>query len=220
MESQEGQEDLESREDCLMKPRMTTLLLGGLFSAGMVLLPAVASAHPGHAFPNEGSFANGVLHPVLGADHLVAMVAVGLWAAYLGGRALVGVPLAFLGMMTVGAVLGYMGVGLPAADQAIAVSLVVVGILICLLARLPTCVAATIIGAFATFHGYAHGSEIPSLAQPLPYGAGFILATAALLALGSGIWLVSRRFIPAYVIRGAGAAVGIFGIVMFAGQFA
>jgi urease accessory protein len=203
-----------------MKCRTATLF-GGLTGSIVALLPMEASAHPGiHIFPHEGSFMSGVLHPILGADHLVAMVAIGLWAACLEGRAIISVPLAFVSMMIIGAVFGYTGVDLPAADQTIAVSLVVVGILICSLAKLPTILAASVVGAFATFHGYAHGSEIPSVAQPLLYGAGFIVATTGLLALGGAIGLASRRLVPPYVVRGAGAAIGVFGVVMIAGQFA
>ena len=185
---------------------------------GVALLPSVAAAHTGvHYFGHGDSFVGGFLHPILGADHLLAMVAIGLWAAYLGGSALLVVPLAFVGMMIAGAALGANGFHLPAVDQTIAVSLVVFGLMICTLARLPLGVAAAIVGLFAMFHGYAHGAEMPDLARPLFYGAGFVLATVLLLGLGVVIGRVCRQSIPDLVVRGVGAAVVMFGIVTVIG---
>lgn len=189
------------------------------FCAGLALLPSAAAAHTGvHHFGHDQSFVSGFLHPIFGPDHLVAMTAIGLWAAYVGGRALVVVPLAFVGMAIVGAVLGNSDVQLPAAEQTIAASLVVFGLMICTLVRLPAGVAAVIVGLFAMFHGYAHGTEIPDVARPLSYGAGFVLGTVALLGLGIATGRVSRRSVPAAAIRTAGAAVVAFGIVTVAGS--
>lgn len=202
-----------------MKRGIGVRTLAVMFGAGAALLPVAAAAHTGvHYFGGDESFVGGFLHPVLGPDHLVAMLAIGLWAAYLGGRALVGVPLAFVGMMIVGAILGATGSFLPAADQTIAVSLVVFGLMICMLAKLPVFVAVALGGLFATFHGYAHGTEIPDLAQPLLYGAGFIFATVLLLGIGVAIGLACRRSVPDLLVRGAGAAVVLFGIVTVIGQ--
>src|SRR3972149_12032639 len=112
---------------------------------GVVLLPTAAAAHTGvHYFSHDESFVSWFLHPILGLDHLVAMMAVGFWAAYVGGRALIVVPLVFVGMMIVGAAFGANGFHLPVADQTIAASLVVFGLMICMLVKLPVGVAAAI----------------------------------------------------------------------------
>lgn len=202
-----------------MTNRPRSRILGSLLGACAALLPVAASAHPGgHVFGHGESFVSGFLHPIFGTDHLVAMLAIGLWAAYLGGRAVVGVPLAFLGMMIAGSLFGQVGVALPAVDQTIAVSLVVVGLLICLLVKLPAGLAASIVGLFASFHGFAHGVEMPGVAKPMLHGAGFVTATAALLALGGAIGITSRGAVPTAVIRAVGAAVAAFGIVTITGQ--
>jgi urease accessory protein len=212
-------EDAEGIEGLAMKYEMgARRLLVAALCVGIALLPNAAAAHTGvHYFGHGDSFVSGFLHPILGLDHLVAMVAIGFWAAYAGGSALVVVPVVFVGMMIVGAALGANGFHLPAADQTIAVSLVVFGLMICMLVKLPAGVAAVIVGLFATFHGYAHGTEIPDLARALPYGAGFVLATVLLLGLGIAIGSAGRRSIPNLAIRGVGAAVMIFGIVTVIG---
>ena len=193
-----------------LRSRMAARLLG----AGLALLPAAALAHPGdHTLGHGDSFVSGFLHPIFGADHLVVMLAIGLWAAYLGGRAVVGVPLAFIGMMIAGSVLSQAGVALPA-------SIVVFGLLICLLARLPAGPAALLVGLFASFHGFAHGAEMPDVATPFLYGAGFVMATAMLLGLGGAIGFASRGNVPAPFIRAVGAAVMAFGVVTVWAQIA
>lgn len=186
--------------------------------AGLALAPNAAAAHTGvHHVAGGSSFVSGFLHPVLGADHLVTMIAIGVWAAYLGGRAVVAVPLAFVAMMIVGAGLAAQGVALPAVENTIAVSLVVFGLLICMLAKWPAGAAAALVGVFAVFHGYAHGAEIPEPAQPLLYGAGFVLASILLLGIGVTVGRVCSRAVPPLVVRGAGAAIALFGLVTVAG---
>ena len=200
-----------------LRSRMAARLLG----AGLALLPAAALAHPGdHTLGHGDSFVSGFLHPIFGADHLVVMLAIGLWAAYLGGRAVVGVPLAFIGMMIAGSVLSQAGVALPAVEQTIAASIVVFGLLICLLARLPAGPAALLVGLFASFHGFAHGAEMPDVATPFLSGAGFVMATAMLLGLGGAIGFASRGNVPAPFIRAVGAAVMAFGVVTVWAQIA
>lgn len=196
--------------------------ISGCFAgAGPILLPFAAWAHPGDAVTSSGaSFLGGILHPLVGSDHLIAISAVGLWAGYLGGRALFGIPLAFLGMMSAGAVLGHSSVAVPAVDHMIAVSLVVFGLLICLLVRLPPSVAACIVALFGAFHGYAHGAETPDAAEPLVYGAGFLIATTTLLALGGALGFVGRQRFPVFVVRAAGMAITAFGTAMILNLFA
>lgn len=194
--------------------------LGGvIFAAAGIVLPTAAMAHTGvHYIGHGASFTSGFAHPIMGIDHLIGMLAVGVWAAYLGGRGMFLIPLAFVSMMIVGAGLGALGIVLPAVDPAIAASLVVFGLLICLLVKLPVATAVGVAGLFATFHGYAHGTEIPEMARPLLYSAGFIAATTVLLSLGMAIGSLSRRSLPELVVRGAGVAVAAFGLVTVLGH--
>ncbi|MCA1297365.1 HupE/UreJ family protein [Stappia indica] len=147
--------------------------------------PALAHLNPGE----HGSFAAGFSHPMFGADHILAMVAVGLWAWQIGGKALLGVPAAFVGAMLAGFVLAIAGVPLPFVEPAILASVIAIGLLAALAVRLPVGPCAVIVAAFALFHGHAHGGEIGAATQ-VAYGAGFALATALLhgagLAIGYG----------------------------------
>ena len=157
--------------------RNRSRLLGAL-SLLLVAAP-LAQAHPGH----EGhdftwDFSGGFAHPLSGWDHLLAMIAVGLWAAQLGGRARWLVPSAFVGVMALGAALGHAGLMFPGVEQGIAASVLVLGLLIATAVRLPVAAGMALVGLFAGFHGIAHGAEMPATAGGLSYGAGFILATA------------------------------------------
>jgi urease accessory protein len=168
--------------------------------------PALAHLDPGE----HGSFAAGFTHPLFGADHLLAMVAVGLWAVALGGRALWALPAAFVGAMTAGFVLALAGVGLPLVEPMILASVLVLGVLTALAARLPLAVAAGIVAMLALFHGHAHGAEMGG-ASALAYLAGFAGATAILHLAGvlGGMGL-ARAAGPA-MARGAGAGVALAG---------
>ena len=175
-----------------MKKYTTTkraLKIAGL--AGLISLAAVipASAHVGVG-PVD-TFSRGFLHPLSGIDHILAMVAVGLYAANLGGRAIWLVPSAFVGTMILGGLLGYYGWPLPMVETGIGLSVVVMGMAIALGVRLPTIAAMALVGTFALFHGHAHGNEGAGLGISfLPYAAGFVTATGILhvagLALGTG----------------------------------
>lgn len=148
--------------------------------------PALAHLHPGE----HGSFAAGFSHPLFGADHILAMVAVGLWAWQIGGRAVYIVPAAFVGTMLLGFALALAGMPLPFVEPAILASVVALGLLVALAVRLPVAGSAAVVAAFALFHGHAHGGEIGA-ATEFAYGAGFALATALLhaagIALGYGL---------------------------------
>jgi urease accessory protein len=141
----------------------------------------VALAHTGHGA--EGVLA-GVAHPMSGADHLLAMIAVGLWAGMQGGRAAWVWPASFVGFMVVGGALGVAGVQLPFVEAGILLSVLVLGAMIGLGARLPVFAGAALCAAFAVFHGWAHGAEMPVDASGFAYGAGFVAATATLHAVG------------------------------------
>lgn len=176
--------------------------------AGM--MPAFAYAHAGDA----GGFGHGIWHPFSGLDHVCAMVAVGLWAAQMGGRSLWVVPLTFVGVMLMGGVLGMSGIGLPFAEYGIVASVLLLGVLIAAAIRLPLWLSSGMVGVFALFHGYAHGIEMPGSASALAYAFGFMLATAALhmsgLFFGSGMQrLAGKQAIPA-----AGAGIALFGVYL------
>jgi urease accessory protein len=147
---------------------------------------------------------------MMGLDHLLAMVAVGLWAAQLGGRAAWLIPAAFVSVMTAGAGLGMSGVHLPLVEQGIIASVVVLGLLIATAARLPLVASAGLVGVFALFHGVAHGTEMPASASGFAYAAGFALATATLHAIG----LLAAKATRVQWVRIAGAAIAVTAIAL------
>ena len=172
-----------------MKAKIFLSLLG-LFTYAAIL-PA-AEAHTFGAY-NAGLTA-GLAHPFLGLDHLLAMIAVGIWAGQLGGRAVWLVPLTFVSVMSAAAALGSFGIILPMVEPAIACSVLVLGLLIAGSVRLPATASVGIVGLFAVFHGYAHGLELPQAASPILYGIGFVLATSLLHCLGIGFARSSRQY--------------------------
>ncbi|QPC44164.1 HupE/UreJ family protein [Kaustia mangrovi] len=171
-----------------------------------------ASAHVGAG--STSSFAAGLTHPLGGLDHILAMVAVGLWAALKGGRALWVWPCAFVGVMLVGGALGMAGMPLAFVEPGILASIVALGILVALAVDLPVAAGAVLIGVFALFHGHAHGMEAPAAGTALLYAAGFALATAGLHGVGVLFGLVSRDALWRNVIRGAGAATAAAGLAL------
>jgi urease accessory protein len=173
-------------------------------------LGAPALAHTGIGAHGSG-FAAGFLHPLLGLDHLLAMLGVGLWAAQLGKRATWMVPMAFVAVMVGGAALALSGASLPMVEFGIAGSVLVIGALIALGTRMPVALAMSIAGAFALFHGHAHGTELPGFAAPVAYGAGFVSATALAHAAGVGIAYAVRGQAAKLPVRLAGAAMAAVG---------
>jgi len=187
----------------------------GIASAAAALSPAMALAHPGIG-PAAG-FAAGLAHPLLGLDHLVAMLGVGLWAAQRGGRALWAVPLAFVAVMALGGFLGAIGVGLPFVAPAIAASVLVLGVLIAAAVRMPLVASTLLAGGFALFHGHAHGTEMPATAAAIAYGAGFVLTTALLHGAGIGLGVLARKAGSERLLRVAGGATAVLGIALLIG---
>lgn len=192
-----------------------------------VILPATFAMAATPAFAHldpveNGSFMAGFSHPLFGLDHILAMVAVGLWAAMVGGRAVWMVPAAFVATMVVGFGAAIAGAPLPFVEPAILASVVALGLLVALAVNLPVWAGAAIVGLFALFHGHAHGEEI-GVATALPYLLGFASATALLhiagiaigLALGSGIGIGKKN--GQYVARSAGALCAALGIGLFLG---
>lgn len=182
-----------------------------------VLLPSAALAHT--SVGSTSGLLYGFEHPLRGVDHILAMVAVGVLAFLLARRALWLVPLAFVGMMVVGFGLGVSGVSLPMVELGIALSSVVIGGTAALGRPLPVGAAMALVGAFALFHGHAHGAEMPSTAGGLAYSAGFVGATALLhalglaLAFGSAV-LVGRHGRAMARLAGGGFAIGGLGVVV------
>ncbi|HEY6941469.1 HupE/UreJ family protein [Dokdonella sp.] len=185
------------------------LIAAAIFAEGM-LAALHASAHTGAGL--RGGLVAGALHPWTGFDHLLAMVAVGLWGAFLERRLAVALPIAFPLMMVAGAALGMRATPLPPVQPAIATSVLVLGTCIACAWRAPAWLALTIVGVFALFHGYAHGRELPSAADPIGYSAGFVVATGLLHVGGIAFAELATRVPRLPLTRVAGAAIAAAGI--------
>ena len=192
--------------------------LAGIFAVSVAAFAGVspALAHPGHG--DAAGFLHGIAHPLGGLDHLLAMVAVGVFAALLGGRAVWLVPLTFVTVMAGAGVVGAAGYAMPYTEVGIALSVVLLGAAIALRVRPPVAVAAGMVGLFAIFHGYAHGAEMPETASGLAYGVGFVVATALLHGAGLVIGRVlASRPAAATLSRLGGGAVTLAGLALLAG---
>ena len=188
------------------KSWMTPILLIALL---LVLLPATASAHgeTGHV----GGFASGFQHPLTGLDHIVAMVAVGLWGAFLAGRAMWLLPVVFPVVMAFGGALGVLGVPVPSVETGIALSGIVLGLMVTFAAKPPLWVAAVIVGIFAVFHGHAHGTELPTSANPMTFAMGFVISTGLLHLCGIAFGLLTRWPWGRMTVRAGGVAIALIG---------
>jgi len=174
-----------------------------------------AFAHPGH--PDAFGFSDGFAHPLSGIDHLLAMLAVGLWAAQNKRLALWVLPLVFPLTMVLGALLAFAGLQLPGVETGIAASVAVLGLLIAFAIRMPVWASAAVVSVFALFHGYAHGSELPHGASALWYGVGFVAATALLHLAGLAIGLVAGQKMAAQAVRVGGIAIAAVGGYLLSG---
>jgi urease accessory protein len=157
----------------------------------------------------SGGFLDGFLHPITGLDHLVAMVAVGLWGAQLRAPAIWLLPITFPLVMAVGGFLGVIGMPLPGVDVGVALSGVVLGVLVATAARTPLWIAAVVVGAFGLMHGYAHGAAMPLSGSPIAFGAGFVVATGLLHLTGILIGLLVHWPAGAIAVRAGGAAIAL-----------
>ncbi|CAN7222219.1 HupE/UreJ family protein [Mesorhizobium amorphae] len=179
--------------------------------AAILLLAAAMPAYAHVGVGTTSSLAAGFMHPLSGIDHMTVMIAVGLWAALKGGKAIWAWPAAFVGVMLVGGALGMLHVPLPFVEPGILASVVALGLLVALAVDLPVSAGVAIIGLFALFHGHAHGTEVPENASGLEYMAGFAAATALLhatgIAAGLGLGARFRGF-----ARAAGAACAAVGV--------
>ena len=180
----------------------------------LVILAGLNSAASAHIGLHADGFADGVAHPFLGLDHVLAMVAVGLWASQLGRPAYWVLPVTFPLVMALGAAIGLAGAPLPWVETGIAASVLVLGCAIAFALRPSIAASAGIIALFALFHGYSHGVELPHAASSLAYGAGFIAATFMLHAIGLAFGSWSGRSAAVLTTRTAGAAIAAVGAVL------
>jgi urease accessory protein len=178
------------------------------------LIPVSGFAHTGDA---TGGALSGFLHPLFGPDHIAAMVAVGLWGAFLGPPAIFLLPIVFPLVMAAGGVLGILGVPIPGVEIGIALSAIILGLMVALAARPPLWVAAALVGAFAIFHGHAHGAELPPGADAVAYSLGFVVATGLLHLAGIAFGLLVRWPAGLIAVRAAGAMIALAGLVFLSG---
>jgi urease accessory protein len=178
-------------------------MLACLLAAGPTL------AHTGGV---AGGFVGGLTHPVFGPDHLAAMVAVGLWGAFLGPPAIYVLPVVFPLVMAFGGLLGILGVPLPGTEILIAISAILLGLAVAIAAQPPLWIAAVLVGTFAIFHGHAHGTELPPGADAIAYSAGFVIATGLLHLAGIAFGLLVRWPAGLIAVRAVGGAIAFAGL--------
>lgn len=181
----------------------------------VALAAGAAHAHTGEGV--QGGLISGFTHPLFGWDHVVAMVAVGLWGVFLGRPAIWILPVVFPLVMAFGGALGIAGVPLPAVEAGIALSGVILGLLVAFGARAPLWAAAAIVGGFAIFHGHAHGTELPDAASPYAYAVGFVVATGLLHLAGIGFGALANRPWGSYAVRAAGLVIAAVGAAFLTG---
>ena len=184
-------------------------VLTALFSGSL------AFAHSGEGI--SGGFLSGLAHPVFGWDHVVAMVAVGLWGAVLGKPAIWILPIVFPLVMAVGAAMGVAGVPVPFIETGIALSGVVLGLLIVFMIKAPMVIAAILVGLFAIFHGHAHGTELPDAANPIAYAVGFVIATGLLHLAGILFGTLMASDVGKWAVRAGGAVIALVGAAFLFG---
>jgi urease accessory protein len=207
-----------SKEKNMLRISTKTAVRAGALTMA-VLVAGSAVAHPGHPgslMSASTSFSAGFGHPFSGVDHLLAMLAVGLWAAQNKRSAMWVLPLAFPLMMVFGALLAFAGLAFPAAETGIAASVAVLGLLIAFAVRMPLWASAAVVSLFALFHGYALGSELPHGSSAAMYGLGFVLATALLHAAGLGIGLFAGKQMADKVVRLGGIGIAAVGAYLLA----
>ncbi|TXS95547.1 HupE/UreJ family protein [Parahaliea maris] len=185
-----------------------------VFAGALLLLASGASAHA----PTDiaGGFSSGFLHPLMGWDHVAAMVAVGLWGAFLGRPAIWVLPVVFPMVMALGGALGVAGIHLPGVEIGIAGSALVLGLMVLLAARPPLAIAAVMVGIFAIFHGHAHGTELPHSASPLAYSVGFVLSTGLLHLAGIAFGMLTSLRLGKPLVRAGGAVIACAGALFLA----
>lgn len=195
---------------------MSLRLLRVAAALPLLLLASPAIAHTGGSA--AGGFLNGFAHPFLGPDHVVAMLAVGMWGVFLGAPAIWLLPVVFPLVMAFGGALGILGMPLPAIETGIAASAIVLGLMVALALRPPLWIAAAIVGAFAIFHGHAHGTELPAGVNAAAFSIGFVTATGLLHLAGIAFGLLASWPAGKIAVRTAGAAIALAGAAFLAGM--
>ena len=185
----------------------------------LAMFAGTASAHPGHAGHEIGGIGWGLVHPFTGLDHLLAMVAVGLWAVQLGGRALWMLPLSFVSVMAVGGAFGMGGLVLPQVEPVILGSALALGALVAMAARLPLVASVAIVGVSAFFHGQAHGVEMPEGGNGWMTILGFVVATAALHGAGVGGGKLMQQVATQRAVRACGVMIFVVAALLGLGAF-
>lgn len=181
----------------------------------MVLLMLLVAVEPVLAHDQQGQargFLTGFLHPLSGPDHVLAMIAVGLWGAQLGAPAMWLLPVTFPMVMAVGGFIGLVGIPLPGVEIGIALSALLLGLMVASEAKPSLVIAAAIVGFFAIFHGHAHGTELPAGQSGLAYSGGFVVATGGLHAIGIVVGLVHKWPSGRTALRAAGVVVALAGL--------
>lgn len=198
----------------MSKFRIVSPILLGIL---MGLFPSAVYAHDGSPVP-FGGFLSGLVHPVLGYDHLLAMLSVGILSAQIGGRAIWTVPATFVCVMAIGGALGLIDIGLTSSELGIAASLVLLGLIIAAERKLPILLAMVGVGFFAIFHGYAHGTEMPTTAEPVLYALGFLTGTALIHIAGVVIGDIARHYESGkLILRFGGGFISVIGVLFIAG---
>ena len=183
-------------------------------AGAMALCPNLAFAHGVGA---AGGFLAGLTHPVLGFDHLLAMVSVGILSAQMGGRAIWTVPTTFVLVMLLGGILGIWNIAIVSVELGIACSVLALGVVIAAGKKMPSFLAMFFVGFFAIFHGHAHGTEMPNLAKPAFYAFGFVVGTAGIHIAGVVMGLLAERFTyGGRLLRVSGAAIACIGLYLVA----
>ena len=206
----------ESRQHLKFRPRVVGQSCGAACRQALAvallvsLAPVPASAHV--ETEALGGFQSGFIHPIVGADHLLAMLAVGIWGAQMGGRNVWTLPVTFPLIMAAGAILGTSGIALPNVELGIALSVFVLGLAIAFAWKAPEWAALFLIAGFAVFHGYAHGAELPAAVDPASYAVGFVVATGLIHVIGIGIGLMLDRPWQGRLSQALGGVIALTGI--------
>ncbi len=187
-------------------------------AAASLLLTLACAPAGAHTDSMSGGFAGGLAHPLFGPDHVAAMVAVGLWGAFLGPPAIWLLPIVFPMVMAGGGVMGILGLALPGVEIGIALSAVMLGLMVALAVRPPLWIAAALVGAFAVFHGHAHGAELPPGVDAVAYSVGFVVATGLLHLAGIAFGLLARWPAGRIAVRAVGAAIALAGVGFLSGM--
>ena len=186
------------------------------FSLALLLVISTSAfAHTGEGI--SGGFMSGFMHPIAGFDHVTAMVAVGILGAFLGRPAIWVLPVVFPLVMAIGGVIGIMGIPIPHIETGIAVSSIVLGLIIALALKMPLWVAAILVAVFSIFHGHAHGTELPTAANPLAYSVGFVVSTGLLHLAGIAIGELIRWPTGVIIARAIGGVIALAGVGFLTG---